>query len=240
MASIAALCKRKGWAFFYITKTLSTTLKQNLSGNLKAALDNGMELLEVKHDEYRDVVRSLYTPLPDTRIDYKDNDLLLAQGGADLGAKEGILVLVKEIALWQQKSKIKKLTVVTPSGTGTTAFFLAHALADATVVTTPLIGSKVYLLEQMQSLGEIPKNLTILETEKKYHFGKCYDEYLDVYKEMMNQGIVIDLLYAPKMLIALREKFGLIEGDVLYVHSGGVQGNHSMLERYTNKGLNIH
>ena len=240
MASIAALCKRKGWAFLYITKTLSTTLKQNLSGNLKAALDHGMELLEVKYDEYREVVNSLYTPLPDTRINYIESDLVLAQGGADLGAKEGITVLAKEIALWQQENSMKRLTVVTPSGTGTTAFFLAHALCDVTVITTPLIGSKAYLLEQMQSLGDIPKNLTIFETEKKYHFGKCYDEYLDAYKEMLNQGVEMDLLYAPKMLMALKESLALVEGDVLYVHSGGVQGNRSMLDRYANKGRSVH
>jgi len=51
MASIAALCKRKGWLFLYITKVLSTTLKQNKSGNLEAALDDGKELKEVMHEE---------------------------------------------------------------------------------------------------------------------------------------------------------------------------------------------
>ena len=236
MASIAALCKRKGWVFLYITKVLSTTLKQNITGNLKAALDDGMTLLEVEYDKYRDVIESLYTPLSDSRIDSQDGDLILAQGGADLGAKEGIAVLAQEIQVWQQEHNIKKLNVITPSGTGTTAFFLAHSLPMANIITTPLIGSKTYLLEQMQALGEVPQNLTIIETKKKYHFGKNYDEYLNVYREMLAEGIEMDLLYAPKMLIALKESLNPFEGELLYVHSGGTQGNSSMLERYRRKG----
>jgi len=236
MASIAALCKRKGWMFLYITKVLSTTLKQNITGNLKAALDDGMTLLEVDYKEYREVVESLYTPLPDHRIMYQEGDLVLAQGGADLGAKEGIFTLAQEIRKWQQEHAVKKLNVITPSGTGTTAFFLAQSLPEFNIITTALIGSKAYLLEQMQALGEVPSNLTVLETEKKYHFGKSYDEYMTVYREMLDQGIEVDLLYAPKMLLALKESLSLFEGELLYIHSGGTTGNSSMLERYRYKG----
>jgi len=239
MASIAALCKRKGWAFLYITKTLSTTLQQNLSGNLKAALANGMELLEVMHEEYRDVVASLHSELPSVGIQMREGDLVLAQGGADLGAKEGVEQLAEEIQVWQLENSSKELTVVTPSGTGTTAYFLAISLSEITVVTTPLIGSKEYLQEQMKYLGDIPNNLKIIETQKKYRFGKTYAEYVTLYQELLDQGIEMDLLYAPKMLIALSEKMESIDGDLLYIHSGGVQGNSSMLERYENIGLRV-
>ncbi len=237
MASIAALCQRKGWAFLYITKELSSTLKQQISGNLKAAIDDGMELLEVSHDEYRAVVESLYTPIPDKRIDHHEDDLVLAQGGADIGAKEGVELLAEEIKLWQLENNSKDLTVVTPSGTGTTAYLLSIALPEVTVITTPLIGSSEYLLEQMQFLGTIQDNLSVIETQKKYRFGKTYREYLKVYQDLLDQGVEMDLLYAPKMLIALSEGLQSIDGDILYVHSGGVKGNSSMLERYRHKGL---
>jgi len=237
MASIAALCKRKGWPFLYITKVLSTTLKQNISGNLAAALDDGMELIEVMHEEYRDVISSLHSGLPNASVQKREGDLLLAQGGADLGAKEGIEQLAKEISVWQLENGSKELTVVTPSGTGTTAYFLATALPEVTVITTPLIGSKEYLEEQMQYLGKLPDNLRVIETQKKYRFGKTYTEYITVYQGLLEQGIEMDLLYAPKMLIALSEAMENIEGDLLYIHSGGVKGNISMLERYMHKGL---
>jgi len=232
MASIAALCKRKGWPFLYITKVLSTTLKQNTTGNLKAALDDGMQLIEVMHEEYRDVISSLHSGLPNTSVQKREGDLVLAQGGADFGAKEGVELLAKEIKEWQLQRNSEKLAVITPSGTGTTAYFLATSLPEVTVITTPLIGSKEYLEEQMQYLGTLPDNLRIIETQKKYRFGKTYAEYLTLYEELLEQGIEMDLLYAPKMLTALSEKMEHIEGDLLYVHSGGVKGNSSMLERY--------
>ena len=240
MASIAALCKRKGWPFLYITKVLSTTLKQVKSGNLEAALDDGMELIEVMHEEYRDVVSSLHSDLPNARVQKREGDLVLAQGGADLGAKEGVEQLAEEISVWQLENGSKELTVVTPSGTGTTAYFLAISLPEVTVITTPLIGSVEYLEEQMAYLGALPGNLTILETQKKYRFGKTYAEYITVYQALLDQGIEMDLLYAPKMLIALSENMDKIEGNLFYVHSGGVKGNSSMLERYVNKELTVH
>ncbi len=237
MASIAALCKRQGWRFTYVTKALSLTLQQNLEGNLKAAIDNGMELCEVSHGQYRDVVESLYSPTPHAGLGLGEGALVLAQGGADLGANKGIESLAEEIVQWQHQHKIEKLTVVTPSGTGTTAYFLAVALPGVTVMTTPLIGSKEYLFEQMDFLGAIPGNLRVVDTDKKYRFAKTYPEFLTLYQTFLDQGIEIDLLYAPKMLTVLSETLENIEGDILYVHSGGVQGNSTMLARYRYKGL---
>jgi 1-aminocyclopropane-1-carboxylate deaminase/D-cysteine desulfhydrase-like pyridoxal-dependent ACC family enzyme len=237
MASIAALCKRKGWEFIYISKELSSTLKQNPGGNLAAALSDGMKLIEVSHDAYREVVRSLYSPTPDSRIPAKEGDLVLAQGGADPGAREGVELLAEEIRLWQIEHNVARLTVVTPSGTGTTAYFLAAALPGITVLTTPLIGTKSYLIEQMQYLGALPNNLRILETEKRYHFAKIYPEYLDVYQQLLRQGVEIDLLYAPKMWVVLSKELEGMDSEILYVHSGGLKGNPSMIERYRRKGF---
>jgi len=42
-------------------------------------------------------------------------------------------------------------------------------------------------------------------------------------------GIEFDLLYAPGMWKALLEQ---TSEDILYIHSGGVTGNESMLKRY--------
>jgi len=237
MASIAALCKRKGWVFLYITNGLSSTLRDNIAGNLKAALDDGMQLLELSHSEYRDVIASLYGPAPDTRVQWGEGDLLLAQGGADLGSKEGIVRLAGEIEEWRREQKIDKLTVATPSGTGTTAYFLAASLPELDILTTPLIGTETYLREQMAHLGALPKNLRFLETEKRYRFATPYREYLDVYKELLKEGVEFDLLYAPKMFVALSAVLEEIEGEILYIHSGGVRGNSSMIERYRHKGM---
>jgi 1-aminocyclopropane-1-carboxylate deaminase len=237
MLSIACLCKAKGWAFDYYVKKLPSKLGANPAGNLKLALEHGMVLHEVPHETYRDVISSLHSSFPDARISVCEKQLLLPQGGADPLAKEGVYRLAEEIENWRQIQKIDRFNVVTPSGTGTTAFFLAEALSGVEVYTTPLIGGGEYLKAQMERLGELPKNLTIWETEKHYRFGKPYPEFLQVFRQLKEAGVAFDLLYAPKTWLLLSEHLEQMEGEVLYVHSGGVSGNASMLTRYREKGL---
>jgi len=124
--------------------------------------------------------------------------------------------------------------LATPAGTGTTALFLALALPEYTIYTTPCVGDAAYLKEQMTALHTIPKNLVILEPKKKYHFAKPYKEFLEIYEKLQEAGIVFDLLYAPAMWQALLEQ---TDETILYIHSGGVSGNESMLARYAKKNF---
>jgi len=80
----------------------------------------------------------------------------------------------------------------------------------------------------------LPKNLIILEPAKKYHFAKPYKEFFDIYIKTKDAGVEFDLLYAPSMWLHLLES---TNEDILYIHSGGVSGNGSMLERYEKKGF---
>jgi len=86
----------------------------------------------------------------------------------------------------------------------------------------------------MSALSVIPKNLIILNPSKKYHFAKPYPEFIDIYKKLKHAGIEFDLLYAPGMWKALLEQ---TQEKILYIHSGGVSGNGSMLQRYSKKGM---
>lgn len=218
MLAIAALCKQKNWEFVYYSKPLSVLQKEQKHGNFYLALDLGMQHFEIPHELYRDYVASL-------SVHHEQSSYVIHQGGADQSAQDGLSVLAKEIR--EQKPDVKHLA--TPSGTGTTALYLARALPEYTVYTTPCIGDAEYLKAQMSALHEIPKNLVILEPKKKYHFAKPYAEFLKIYKEIKESGIEFDLLYAPAMWIALLEQ---TEEKVLYIHSGGVSGNESMLKRY--------
>jgi len=84
----------------------------------------------------------------------------------------------------------------------------------------------------MRALAKIPNNLIILEAKKKYHFAKLYPEFLEMYDKTKEAGIEFDLLYAPAMWMALLEQ---TQESILYIHSGGVCGNESMLQRYSQK-----
>ncbi len=230
MLSIAALCHQKGWQFHYTSKPVPDYLRRNPTGNLKMALELGMQLHEVAHDEYNDAVLALKS-IRDA------STLFVPQGGADPIAQQGIEQLAEEIRQWRQANGIERLYVVTPSGTGTTACYLAIALADAEVLTTPAVGEKDYLLTQMRCLGEVPANLNILDNSKKHHFAKPYRELLATYQELISAGIEFDLIYGALMWHTLFQHIDRFEGTILYVHSGGLIGNETMLARYRHKRM---
>jgi len=223
MLAIASMCKKKQWKFNYYTKTLSCTQKEQEDGNFFLAKKLAMNHIEIDEYLYKDFISSL-------RLNLQEKTFIIDQGGAVKEAKEGINILAKEI----RKSNIYIKSVATPSGTGTTALFLALALPEYTVYTIACIGDSNYLKKQMSALHEIPNNLVILKSKKKYHFAKPYPEFIKIQQQILEAGIEFDLLYAPSLWLALLEQ---TKEDILYIHSGGVSGNESMLHRYKKKGL---
>jgi len=230
MLSIAALCHQKDWEFHYTCKPVPNYLKQQALGNLSKALDLGMCLHEVPHNDYEDCVQQL-------REHTSSESLFVPQGGADPVAQLGIEQLAGEIKQWQQARQIERLNIVTPSGTGTTAYYLAKHLPKCNILTTAVVGDKQYLQAQMELLGELPKNISILVGDKKYHFGKLYPELLAMYHDLLDAGIAFDLIYGTVMWQVLLQHCHTIKGAVLYVHSGGLLGNATMLDRYHYQGM---
>ncbi len=239
MLAMAAMCREKDWEFIYYTKPLSQKQREQNMGNYAISLSLGMKHIEIENELYRDFIASL-------RLNLEDKTFIVDQGGAVEEAKIGLEVLAREIREVSSSSEsLEKMVntrqkiwnfdaIATPSGTGTTALFLALALPEYKIYTTPSVGDAAYLKEQMSALCEIPNNLIILEPKRKYHFAKPYPEFLDIYKRLLKEGIEFDLLYSPSLWIALEER---TEEKILYVHSGGVSGNESMLKRYSQKGF---
>ncbi|WP_232726487.1 pyridoxal-phosphate dependent enzyme [Mariprofundus ferrinatatus] len=230
MLSIAALCRQKGWQFHYTAKALPGRLKEHPTGNFKLAIELGMQLHEVSPERYHQAISDL-------QDSQEESELLVPQGGADPLAARGINILAEEITSWQRQMGMASLNVVTPSGTGTTAYYLACALPDLNILTTPVVGDSDYLHLQMRALGDIPDNLCIIESSKKQHFAKPYPELLSIWRELKAAGIAFDLIYGAKMWHTLMQHPALLEGPTLYIHSGGLIGNETMLNRYFHKGL---
>ncbi|MDD2652791.1 MAG: 1-aminocyclopropane-1-carboxylate deaminase [Sulfurimonas sp.] len=223
MLAIAAMCKKKSWHFTYYTKPLSDTQKNENCGNFFNAKKLGMEHVEIEEYYYKDFVASV-------RLSMDERMFVIDQGGAVEEAKLGLEVLAKEI----RESGLDVMSLATPSGTGTTALFLALSLPEYRVYTTPCVGDSEYLKKQMSALHPLPKNLIILEPRKKYHFAKPYREFLEIQQKLLGTGVEFDLIYAPSMWMALLEQ---TQEEILYIHSGGVSGNESMLARYRQKSL---
>ncbi len=195
MLAISAMCKEKNWEFIYYTKQLSQTQKTQNIGNYFNAIKLGMNHIEIENELYKDFISSL-------RFNLDEKTVVIDQGGADKIAIDGLKVLAKEI----REKNLDFKAIATPSGTGTTALYLAIALPEYKIYTTPSIGNREYLLEQMKALETIPLNLEVLEPSQKYHFAKPYKEFIDMYKKLLKSEIEFDLLYAPLLWKTLLEQ----------------------------------
>lgn len=229
MYSISELAKAQGVEFVYYAKTLPATLRQTPSGNLKAALDNGMRLIELPHTQYESRIAELLT-----RED--GNTLLIRQGGADEYARDGLRMLSEELAQYAADNKLKDPIAVTSSGTGTSAGYLADYLPFE-CLTVPCVADKVFLDGEFERLG-VTKKPTVIETVDKIAFASPHPKLLSTYRELLSCGIEFDLIYDAKCWLAVSENLDYFDGrDVIFVHSGGTLGNETQLERYRYKGL---
>lgn len=222
MYSLSVLAKMKGWKFEYAVDHIAAYLKEHPHGNYRAALENGMKVIEEDQAVYSD---------------YSKDVLMIEEGARQKEAEYGVKVLAEEILQWKRENAIKKLNVFLPSGTGTTALFLQKHLPEDHVYTTPCVGDEHYLKKQFLALeGNETLHPEVVSLEKKYHFGKLYKENYKIWLKLQQQtGVEFDLLYDPlgwRVLLAHPEIFSK---PTLYIHQGGVLGNESMLPRYKRK-----
>ena len=222
MYSLAKFANLAGVGFRYYANHIPTYLKSFPEGNFKRALDLGMHLCEGYES-----------------IKIEDNELFINEGVAIKEAYYGIKKLALEL-IEALDSKVE-YQIFLPSGTGTTALFLSKAIKELNannleVYTTACVGDSAYLQKQFLKL-EKNKELfpTILESKKKYHFGKLYREFYHIWLELHKScNVEFDLLYDPKGWITLLENIKIFD-NLVYIHQGGALGNESMLKRYKYK-----
>lgn len=217
MYSLSVLCKLKGWRFDYYVEHIASFLKENPVGNYKYALENGMNIFELQTPE-----------------NLGKDTLFIKEGGALKEACFGLEILANEIKEWAKTNNIKNLKVFLPSGTGTTALYLQKYLPFE-VITCACVGDEEYLQKQFEEL-EKESFPTILQRKKKYHFGKLYKEFYDIFKDLLLQtNIEFDLLYDSLGWLVFEDYVKNSQNKdfkYLYIHQGGLIGNESMKERY--------
>lgn len=222
MYSLSVLAKAKGWEFHYFVDHIPSFLKKHPHSNYKNALSNGMKIYENDKDFMQNLIKE------------KDT-LFIKEGGAVKEAEFGIKILAKEIIGWASERKIEDLKVFLPSGTGTTALYLQKHLPFE-VYTCACVGDEEYLKKQFLQLEEEVYHPTILKLDKKYHFGKLYREFYEIWIKLQKEtDIEFDLLYDPKGWLTVQKHIELFKQNSLYIHQGGVLGNESMKLRYMRK-----
>ncbi|MCV6606827.1 MAG: 1-aminocyclopropane-1-carboxylate deaminase [Campylobacterales bacterium] len=230
---LSYLAEEKKAEFIYYCKPIPMHLKENPIGNYKVSLKN-TKFIEILHEYWHETIENLKSKK------LKDQEILINQGGLQNESEEGIKILAKEIEEWAEKEKIKDLKIFLPSGTGTTALILQkNTYFD--VFTTPCVGNSNYLKKQFLELENDDvtkwnyqnKFPTILDLEKKYHFGKPYEKFYQINKDLLeNTKVEFELLYDSKGWVVLDKFKKEIGENILYLHQGGILGNESMLERY--------
>jgi 1-aminocyclopropane-1-carboxylate deaminase/D-cysteine desulfhydrase-like pyridoxal-dependent ACC family enzyme len=229
MYSLSVLAKMKGWEFDYYVDHIPAYLKSCPQGNYRRAVENGMRIVERVAGNRE-------------RGEEEEGVLFVEEGGRQKEAEAGVRILAEEIAMWQQEQGIEALNIFLPSGTGTTALYLQknlslHSSMKQSVFTTPCVGDAIYLTKQFSMLEKEAKVYpTILDTDKKYHFGKLYRDSYKIWLELRQEtGVEFDLLYDPKGWKVMMEHLDRFRGPILYIHQGGLIGNESMLPRYKRK-----
>ena len=230
--SLSALAKMKNLPLYYYVYKIPSYLKNNIQGNYKEALRLCANIIEIDCENIKEYLMK-------NILEKEASALFIDEGARVKEAQVGIKILADEISLWALENKINNLKIVLPSGTGTTSLFLQKYLSFE-VLTCVCVGDEKYLKEQFISLNKNEKEHPfILPQKKKYHFGKLYKEFYEIYQNLLEQTqLEFELLYDPSAWLCLEEYAKKHENEAytyLYIHQGGILGNESMLARYERK-----
>jgi len=236
--SLSALAKLKNWQFKFYVQRIPDWLIAKPIGNYAGALGLGANIIEV---DAENLVEGNLEDFVSKKFSQLSNDtLLIPEGGRTQQAEVGIIQLAKEIENYCKENNLADPIIMLPSGTGTTALFLAKYFAGLkqtyNVMTCACVGDVAYLRKQFSQLSTDKNDWpVILPTNKKYHFGKLYQEHYELWERLKTEtNIEFDLLYDP---IGWRSLISYLVSNphnknVIYIHQGGLLGNESMLARY--------
>ncbi len=244
--SFSALAKLKNWHFDFYVNRIPSYVKSNPKGNYRAAIENGANIIDFSTLSPNSEMPNgnIETYIKHEVIPNCTDTIFVPEGGHCKEAAYGVNMLAKEITDWAQQNNIENINIALPSGTGTTALFLQQYFIQQKlpfkVLTCACVGSDEYLKKQFFELCPTQQfHPSIINAGRKYHFGKLYDEFYAIWKELREEtGIEFELLYDPLGWISLLNYLAITPNDtlpVLYIHQGGLLGNETMQPRYERK-----
>ncbi|WP_417762807.1 1-aminocyclopropane-1-carboxylate deaminase/D-cysteine desulfhydrase [Shewanella sp.] len=233
--SLASLAQLRGWQLDYYVNHIPQSLRDQPLGNYAAALAAGANIIDTAGKNGEEV-----EPMLAHLAAQHEDTLFIPEGGRALEAEFGVQQLAAEIATWWRSQQLEQLVVFLPAGTGTTALFLQKSFCEMQlpiiVMTCAVVGGDDYLRKQFYQLcANVRYHPTIVTPAKRYHFGKCYREFLIAWQQMNQTGIEFELLYDPLGWLCLKSVVAEISSPIVYIHQGGILGNQSMLPRYRRK-----
>ena len=173
MLALAQIAAAFNCRFEYWSRPLPKHVRGNLQGNLKQALSLGMHLIESQNITQAHLL-AYYQLSNENKLNNNKKLCLITQGGANHLASIGFEVCASHIKHYLQQAKLKSASVIVPSGTGVSAFYLQQYLKHCNIVATACVGGQNYLTAQMRKLTtEVSPILPTVLAAKKY-FGHCH------------------------------------------------------------------
>ena len=154
---------------------------QDLSGQISSKFDEPAKIAGVnfskcisrKNSNLKKSADQTSSNLPATQDCFIGDSLFINEGVWQPQAEAGFISQARQIERWAE-SEGKTVDIFLPSGTGTSAAFLAkHVKFD--VFTCPCVGDADYLKSEIEALTPNSK-ARILQPPKKYHFGDLKPE----------------------------------------------------------------
>ncbi len=214
---------------------------QDLSGQISSKFDEQTELAGVKSSKCKshkssNFEKSAYqtsSNLSAAQDCFIGDSLFINEGVWQPQAEAGFISQARQIERWAE-AEGKTVDIFLPSGTGTSAAFLAkHVKFD--VYTCPCVGDADYLKSEIEALTPNSK-ARILQPPKKYHFGDLKPELYQIWREVCEQTrIEFELIYDPVGFLTMMANLGAFKNEILYIHQGGALGNISQKLRYERK-----
>ncbi|GIU47029.1 1-aminocyclopropane-1-carboxylate deaminase [Shewanella sairae] len=238
--SMSALAKLKGVQLDFYVDHIAEQVMNSSVGNYAESIANGANVIDLSKVDDRQNL-SVIEYIEQKVLPNRDDSLFVPEGGRCEYAKHGVQTLAKEVIAWAEMQKLEQLAVFLPSGTGTTAVFLNEYLVlnapHIKVFTCACVGDAQYLTQQFNQLvADESMHPTIIELGRKYHFGKLYRPFYDMYCKLLATGIEFELLYDPLGWMCVESLFEQeFTQPLLYIHQGGLLGNATMLPRYQRK-----
>nr|WP_314478124.1 1-aminocyclopropane-1-carboxylate deaminase [uncultured Campylobacter sp.] len=214
---------------------------KNMSGSNLGKFDEQTELADATYSEnisnknsnLKKSADQTSSNLPAAQDCFIGDSLFINEGVWQPQAETGFISQARQIERWAE-AEGKTVDIFLPSGTGTSAAFLAkHVKFD--VFTCPCVGDADYLKSEIEALTPNSK-VRILPPPKKYHFGDLKPELYQIWREVCEQtGIEFELIYDPVGFLTMMANPGAFKNEILYIHQGGALGNISQKLRYERK-----
>ena len=214
-------------------------LHNNSNETLKIASENGMKLVFVSREKYKERYERMYHE--ELRAQY-GNVLIVDEGGANYHGVLGCAEILKEI-------DFEPDYVYTASGTGTTAAGLILSSLHSKVVSVPVFKNGSFIKDEVQNLLkqfqlsslDLNDKMNNFSMHLEAHFGG-YGKYNQTLIDFINlfydeSFIKLDQIYTAKMMFALLNDIqsGKVKSGttVVALHTGGLQGLSSIKDDLT-------